>query len=43
MGQLAKNEQMQVAKQNNEYGIDSSTWSALKNIVYTGSTDEAIK
>jgi phage recombination protein Bet len=43
MGELAKNEQLQVVKQDNKYGIDASTWSALKNIVYTGSTDEAIK
>jgi phage recombination protein Bet len=43
MGQLAKNEHLQVVKQNNKYGIDDSTWSALKNSLYTGAKDESIK
>jgi phage recombination protein Bet len=42
MGQLVKNQKLQVAKQNNEYGIDSATWSALKNSLYTGAKDESI-
>jgi phage recombination protein Bet len=42
MGELVKNQKLKVAKLNNEYGIDASTWSALKNSLYTGAKDESI-
>ena len=42
MGELVKNGQVQMTKLNNEYGIDSPTWSALKNSLYTGAKDKSI-
>jgi len=42
MNNLEKKEQVQIAKPTNEYGIDSSIWSALKNSLYTGAKDASI-